>query len=87
MGGDALGWCEHCTRIGMDSYQHPSVAYGSGRKNPKSAQHDPREHRPRGERAGGRPAVKNAMGDALGSCAHCTRIGMDSYERPIVGGL
>ena len=28
--------------------------------------------------------VKNAMGDALGSCAHCTRIGADSYERPIV---
>ena len=46
---DALGSCLHWTRIGMHSYQHPSVAYGSGRKNPKSAQNDPRETPPRAE--------------------------------------
>ena len=28
---DALGSCLHSNRIGMDSYQHPSVAYGSAR--------------------------------------------------------
>ena len=28
---DALGSCFHSTRIGMHSYQHPSVAYGSAR--------------------------------------------------------
>ena len=38
---------------------------------------------PRGSGRGA-AAVKNAMGDALGSCADCTRIGMDSYERPVV---
>ena len=47
-GCDALGWSRHCIWVGMDSYQHPSVAYGSGGKPAKSAREEPREHRPRG---------------------------------------
>ena len=71
-GGDALGSCRHCIRIGMDSYQLPTVAYGAARKPPKSAQNmgpvccDPS---PRGS-GRGRSAEKRTMGDALGSCAH-----------------
>ena len=40
---DALGSCLHWTRIGMHSYQHPSVAYGSARNQKDSAQNGPCE--------------------------------------------
>ena len=66
--GDALGSYRHRIRVGMDSYQHPSVAYGSGRKPAKVLGMSPANPSPRGSGRGA-AAVKNAMGDALGSCA------------------
>ena len=68
-GGDALGSDRHRTRVGMDPDQHPSVAYGSGRKPAKVLGMSP-ANTGRAGACGGRPAVKNAMGDALGSCLH-----------------
>ena len=65
-GCDALGWCRHCIRVGMDSYQHPSVAYGSGRKPAKVLGMNPANPSPRGSGRSGL-AGKNAMGDALGA--------------------
>ena len=64
--GDALGSYRHRIRVGMDSYQHPSVAYGSGRKPAKVLGMSP-ANTGRAGACGGRPAVKNAMGDALGA--------------------
>ena len=66
MGDDALGWSRHCIWIGMDSYQHSSVAYGSGGKPAKVLGMSP-ANTGRAGAGGGRPAVKNAMGDALGA--------------------
>ena len=50
----------------MDSHQHPSVAYGSGRKPAKVLEVGPAKRRRTGSGRSGL-AGKNAMGDALGA--------------------
>ena len=76
-GGDALGSHRHRARVGVASYQHPSVAYGSGRKPAKVLGMSPANPRRAGA-CGGRPAVKNAMGErARLVCAlHSDRYGL-----------
>ena len=68
-GGDAPGSYRHCIRVGMDSYQLPSVAYGSGRKPAKVLGMNPANPSPRGS-VRGAARGEERYGDALGSCAH-----------------